>query len=348
MLNSGVTEVSYVRNTYTRANPLTPLTGNPRMCLAVLESVYVATDEDAKRLSDLDMTIADDFENIFLTPPSTKDFHIFSDAAVINDGKLYKRTGWGGIAFLGPTSMIGDDYYAAPFVIAAYGGNAALYDQENMRFLYSDSWAGYAVPVSANGTHFSFSNTGKKMIYTAKGYDPKGIVGSAPYIYNYGYFSIFRNPVDDGARYLYAYIVDTYSESGYTTSAALDLSSCTEITNAEFWAFGERGPVVYYATTEKIYQMNYTLDSGVSGASEVWTHGVDEEITCMKLFKYDGISLANSAKDKYLLVATYNSATAKGKLYLLEADIVTGVLSAEPVAVYEFSGKIADVDFIES
>lgn len=46
-----------------------------------------------------------------------------------------------------------------------------------------------------------------------------------------------------------------------------------------------------------------------------------------------------------MLVATYSS-TGKGKIYVIESDISSGVLGAEPVAVYEFDGRIADFDFI--
>ncbi len=355
VLNSGVTEASYIRNTYTQANPSKPLTGIPQLCHIYKRSsynyIYVSTDEDAKRLSSLDMSIDADFEGMFYTPPSVSvkevsfiDHNPWGAQYAISNGMYYKTTTSGSQDYIGHVIM-NDNYVAAPFVMWPYGQNGVVYDQENMRFLFAASQGGTLIPITNSGTYFSFSNTGKKMIYSAHGYDPDGVL----YNVNYGYYSIFKNPVDDGSRYLYAYRLTTSSSSQYTTTAALDLTSCTEIANAEFWAFGERGPVVFYATNEKIYQINYNLSAAtVSGATDVWTPGAGEEITCMKLFKYDGISLDNSAKDKYLLVATYDSTSGTGKLYLLKSDIVSGALSAEPAAVYEFSGRIGDVDFIAS
>lgn len=341
LLNANVIETVYSRNLYSRANPSNPLSGNPRSCLYVTsgEYVYLATDQDAKRLSRIDMSVVDDFEGIFQSPPQIKDFYIPLSDMIINDSKFYKITSWGLANFIGPHLMLnGDTYVAANFAIKPYGANAVIYDQSKMRFLYSGMWNGYVETISAPGTHFSFNNVGKKLIYGNAGFN-----AGQTYIT----YCIFKNPTDDGKRFLYSFRTDKSSHSAYTTVAALDLSACPQVAAADFWAFGERGPVTFYATKEKIYQLDYIIATGVvNGAAEVRAFPASEEITCMKLFKNAGINLSVSAKDKYLLVATYKSSTNTGTLYVLETDIANGTITSTPSAVYTFSGKIGDVDFI--
>ena len=94
--------------------------------------------------------------------------------------------------------------------------------------------------------------------------------------------------------------------------------------------------------------MTYNVDEGTSGAEKVWPKiplNAQEKITRIELFKNEGLNLDNSALDKYLLVATYDETSGKGKIHVIESDISSGVLSGE-VAVYEFDGKIADFDYI--
>lgn len=342
LLNANITETIHSKNVFTRANPSVTFSGDPRLCLFVSSGslVYAATDVDAKKLSRIDMSLASDFDDIFQEAPAKKDFWMPRSDMIINDGKYYKTTTWGLPIFVGPHEMKDNDtYYASTFATLAYGQNGVIYDQTKMRFLYAGMWDGFVQPVSALGTHFSFGNVGKKLIYGAAGYDA-GLT--------YISFCVFKNPVENGTRYLYAFRTHVSSHSGYLTQGAIDISIAPQVANAEFWAFGERGPIVFYATKEKIYRLNYTLAGGATGATEAWSFGSSEQITFMKLFKYNGIGLSAVAKDKYLMVGTYNSSTGVGKLYMLESDISSGVISSTPAAVYTFSGKIGDVDFIAS
>ncbi|OFY40720.1 MAG: hypothetical protein A2X18_11730 [Bacteroidetes bacterium GWF2_40_14] len=340
ILNSEVVETFHEKNLYTRGNSI-PFNGNPRSCLYVSTGnfIYVASDIDAKRLSRVDMVVANEFNEIFYETPANKDFYMLRSNFIINDGKFYKMFASGSPFFMGPVDMKDNDtYYAAPFALFTSGGHALTYDQNKMRFLYTGMYDGFSQQVAALGTHFLFKNVGKKMIYGSVGYD-SGLASVA--------YCIFKNPIDDGKRYLYVFRTAT-SHSAYQTQGAFNLAMAPLVESAEFWAFGERGPVVFYSTKNKIYKLNYTLSNGVTGADETLSFAGSEEITFMKLFKYNGISLPVVAKDKYLMVGTYNSSTKIGKLYIYESDISNGQVSKTPVASYTISGKIADVDFIDS
>ncbi len=185
--------------------------------------------------------------------------------------------------------------------------------------------------------HFDFGDVGKDLIQMSNGY----YAGDS-----YARYCFFRNPTDDGKRYPYVFLVNTSAATGYTTKCAMDISACPEIASAQYFATGERGPVLFYATGSEVYRMTYSVDDATSDATEVWAPGAGETITRLKLFKNAGLNLASSASDKYLLIATHNQSTGKGKVYVIESDISSGVLGAEPAATYELDGRVADFDFI--
>ena len=348
------------RAMYSTANPGHLLTGN-----AVAIGMYktktaqfidILTDNDGLQLSPNDMVISRSFDDQFLVKPlvrhiegynpllgtlvpvmpyfSVLDYESSLGATVlINNGAVYVNqvgasNGKANAYALAYTA--GDDYKAAPFVFGP-GSPTTVYDDLKMRFI--GVAANSVIPVTTGvNTAFDLKNINKKIVYGGAGY------GGGPMAY-----TVFKNPVDDGKRFLY--LTDFTFAKPVTAKYAWDISSYPGIADAKLFTLGRRGPLMYYVGNNKIYQIKYDITGGtINGAVNAWTDlPAGEEITCMKLFPHAGRNLAESAADKYLYVATYNNTTKKGKVYLLEVNISSGVLKQTPVAVFEDFGKIKDM-----
>lgn len=346
LFNGSLSAPSFVRKAYSAANPSRPFAGEPRELAVAISApdyhIYLASSGDAVRLSSIDMSVEHEFGEIFAgKAPQVKDLnHVVvngNNHFLINDGVAYKSA-WG--ISLAPLAM-SEDTYRAVGVKLAYGVNGVWYDGLKRRFLHSMMWGAEITPIANASGAFDFSNVGKDLIYWSKGYYEGN---------DYANYCFFRNPQDDGSRYLYVFLADKSSGSEYKAVGAMDISACSGIKDALSFATGERGPVLFYATETAVYRMTYNVDEGTSAAASVWTPDAAaedsrEKITRIELFKNAGLNLENSALDKYLLVATYDEHTGKGKIHVIESDISSGVLGEE-AAVYEFDGKITDFDFI--
>ena len=341
LFNGSLTVPSFSRKAYSTANASRPFAGEPRELVVAVSSsnahIYLTSTEDAVRLSSLDMSVEHEFDEIFAgKAPQKKDMHSIvvsgDNHFLVNDGVAYKSA-WG--ISLAPLAMT-EDHYQAAGVKYAYATNGVWYDGLNRRFLHSMMWGAEITPINSASGAFDFGNVGKDLIYWSKGYYEGN---------NYANYCFFKNPQDDGSRYLYVFLADKSSGSEYTAVGAMDVTACAGMPEAISFATGERGPVLFYATESDVYRMTYDVSEGTSGAEKVWTPDAGEKITRVELFKNAGLDLDNSALDKYLLVATYDESAGKGKIHVIESDISNGILSGEK-AVYEFDGKIADFDFI--
>ena len=158
----------------------------------------------------------------------------------------------------------------------------------------------------------------------------------------YGYAVMKDKSTNEHSCYVY---VTNTAISGCYGIAVLDLAACEEIEKAQYYAFGRRGPVLYYATNTAIYKVNYDLNTQevVPASDAAWTCPAGETITSVRMFVEDGLDLEESADSKYLLVSTYNG--SEGKLYVLGADVVSGSLSIEPMEIFIGFGEIKDVVF---
>lgn len=345
VFNGSLTEVSYARHTYSTANASRPFAGTPRdLVVAVYPSysyyyIYLTSTEDAVRLSSIDMSVVEEFDEMFAgKAPANKDLsHIIINGSshfFVNDGMAYKCNY--SSALMTPLAM-GNAEYKAVAGNFTYAVNSVWYDGLNKRFLHSSMWSAEIAPIVNASGAFDFGNVGKDLIHWSKGYYQGN---------EYANYCFFKNPIEDEKRYLYVFLADQSSGNSFTAKCAMDISACPEIAMAQSFATGERGPVVFYATEEQVYRMTYNIDEGTSSAESVWLPAAGESITRIELFKNAGINLENSALDKYLLVSTFQEATGKGKIYIIPSDISSGVLESEPAAVYEFDGRISDFDFI--
>jgi hypothetical protein len=354
-----ITNEEVIRNIYSQANPDYPLKGTVVRCgimNGTSQHIYLFTDIDGVKVSSEDVTILQYFNQLFYTVPDIhKPQGIFAKINpssyasggvprhiakefFVNDGRIHENNVTSPFAY----EKVGIDYEAAPYILMAYGQNMFAYDQKNMRFLYGGSYSSVVLVIPKNNGAFDFSDIGKKMLYEDYGF------GQCSNSSGQGYmaYTIMRNEPDDGKRYIYPIDISQSSYSAYIAKPVLDISECTDIEKTSLYAFGVRGPVVFYAVNNRLYQINYNWDAAtVTGSSAVWDFNSDEKITCLKMFVGEGVDLTEKIESKYLMVGTYNETTEEGKVYILEADIASGKLNATPVGEYNGFGKVKDIQF---
>lgn len=346
---SGIANPTMSLDIFSRANPDYNMPGKPQM-FHVAKGYYIifATDKDAVRVSGDNLSITDTFEKMFYTTPDVYNIEgsCFMNGidVLVNNGKIHVcDCGWADGNYYFTAERHGD-YTAASDAIFAYGACIFAYDQKNMRFIGGGEWSAAmdAYEYKNAASAFDFSNIGKKQLYMDYAYGK--VSASNGYNDKYIAYSVMMNPEDDSSRYIYVSDICQSSYSKYLGQGIIDITACEDITKAEKYAFGGRGPVAFYSTKNAIYQINYDISSFTStGSTKVFS--TDEEITCMKLFKEDGLGLEVSANSKYLLVATYNAATKQGTLHIYSCDLASGKLSAQPLESHKVNGKITAAEF---
>ncbi|WEK33810.1 MAG: PKD-like family lipoprotein [Candidatus Pseudobacter hemicellulosilyticus] len=341
-----------VRNLYTISNPGHPLTGKAvainMFRFQTAQYISVFSENDGVQISPADMGIIKNFNEQFAASPdlvrpqgqfapfglTVNDFENSSGFdLLVNGGQAYANMVL--FAFGKPTAYSllfasDGDYEAAPFI--KYGlARIVVYDQKNRRFLGASPLGTTLTPIISNGSAFNFQSVGKDMVYMDYGYGG-----------TYMNYAVFKEPVDDGRRYLY--VVDLGASAA---RYAWDISAYPGISSATKFAYGTRGQLMYYAAGNKLYQIHFDLSAGQElGATEAWPFiPPNEEITCLKMCPHPGRNLAENAKDKYLFVGTWDATANKGKVYVLQANVTSGVLTAEPAAVFEGFGKVKDLAF---
>ncbi len=207
---------------------------------------------------------------------------------------------------------------------------------------YFDATKGQLLAFSFGG-----SITAYKQGTSAHTYDPSALQGYTPLGTSIGeiktisgdevgdiYF-ILKAP--DGSIAYYT-VHQTYDESTntyeYTSGDKLTTTACAEIGDARFFESCEIRPIVYYATSTKVY--NGIINEGpatISATTPAFTVPSGEEITCIKLFREAWTQYTHAASGtefsesrNNLMVATYNSSTQEGKVYLLKIQGNTGTL----------------------
>ena len=209
-----------------------------------------------------------------------------------------------------------DDYLAAPVVApirASTKDNCGVcFDLKSNRFITIGTWGELVAPVSAGGAF----NTGA--------IDPT---------FKYEYM----NEGKDGETCL---IMTKDGESGIepwlfranfvtSTPVALDmvnLSALEDIQQAQCYAFGIRGDVMFYATDNTVYTYRY----GNESASRFLTVGAGEEIVQMKIYVNSDDSALNG---KVLFIATQQG--NEGKVYKALFNEMSGIMQDE---VQEYTG----------
>ena len=345
-------EDAVLRNILSQANPNRIPPGKPvgigMYSYSTAKYLTLLTDEDAVRLSPLDMAITNPFDELFYDAPSVARPHSYYVLVsglmevMINNGRFYVSTPYATPDDPRLAGAIIGDYYATPYVCRSAIG-FFCYDQKNLRFLYTGNAGPEMEVLAAPVGLFDFNNIGKEMIYMAPGFgDRINPSGSGVIAY-----AFFKDLVDNGKRYVYVMDITQNNQNLAATKALLDISACPEITEANLFTLGTRGPILFYAANNNIYQIQYELSlNSVIDTRVVWPNiPSGEKITCLELSDHAGINLAESALNKYLFVATYNESTGEGKVYILVVNVTTGTCEPEPYAVYSQFGRVKDIMF---
>ncbi len=344
-----------LRNLYTQANPKRPLTDDP-VAIAMFkygtqQYINMLTTREAIGVSPADFAITREFNKQFLIAPNTKKpqgyfappfYYAFDNEqsagweCMVNDGSLYVNLaafGLGKETFYNVFTSTTGNYYANPNIIQG-AGRFVVFDQLNRKFL-AGSTLGTTLndyPSSPLGSPpFNFNNIGKDLVYLNYGYGAQYMV-----------YGIFKNPTDNGQRFLY--VMDF---GGSIARALIDISAYPGIAQTNLFAFGQRGQLLFYGVGNKLYRIPFDFSTNTAQTPvDAWPNiPADEEITCMKMSPHPGRNLPENALDKYLMVATYNKTTGMGKVYMLQLNVTSGAVQSQPAAVYDGFGKIKDIAF---
>ena len=335
---------------YTASNPDHPLTGAPvgigGFKQTTTEFISVFTEDDGVRLSPIDFTITHEYKDLFLFPPgqnkisgfkcpieTTTNFESCDGAELlINDGVYYVNyplLGGGVNSYYGEKTSKGD-CDPAPFFVNTTG-RVVIFDRKTSRLMQGSVLSTIA---------FIRDELGESLDM-----DVLHLARNSSAWYNINMILKGKSLGNENKRYFY--VADVASTYSYTCK--WDISSYTGIAQAEVFAFAMRGPVGYYASGNRIYQIKFEDMSGIIGdqAIEMWAGAAGETVTAMEFCPHPGRNLGGQdVRDKYLFVGTWNEGAKEGKVYTFEVNLATdGSLIKTPVAVYSGFGKIKDFAF---
>ncbi|MCO4291880.1 PKD-like family lipoprotein [Solitalea sp. MAHUQ-68] len=338
--------------------------------------VYVLTSNGGYRTEFGGLKMEDPYNNLFSAAPSTANFQAYGTAGtneyLINNGALYYQgqtqpaifKPFGSQCYL-PSNISPGTYTATPYFAMDIDNvspiNALMvgvfYDSNSRRFLYSknDNTIGTFTGTAPAGG-FALSTVGKWMVYGEQGNSPTQL---SPYFSRYFYCVMsdlnFTGGISAKAGTRKVYISDLgrlpdpnfptdVTKSMSLTSnlrgvAVKDISAATDIDNAKYFAFGNKGNVMYYATNDKIYLSNDYQTSNLY--YDILANYSGNVITSMQVFKVKG-----HPKDGQLLyVALYNSATQSSTLLEIAINGINGTMSGTPKAYTGISGKISAMNY---
>ncbi|ANE53198.1 PKD-like family lipoprotein [Flavisolibacter tropicus] len=279
--------------------------------------VYTKTNMGGYRASGNDLRILNTYSDMFISPMQASDiqfqgYGLWSyNQLLVNKGDLY---------FIPqPTpntynkfgvKCFGEDYVASPYIATIMLGSyyGVIYDTKNKRFLYID-FQRTVKPFKAPGATaaFNMTNVGKEMVYAEHGFDSR-------------WFCVMQNDAAPSSRELFVCKFNV-ADDGNRAVARYNISAATELANAKYFAFGNRGNIMYYATDTKIYQNDYAGSLASTERLNLATNYPGYVITSMKVFK-----VTNHANDgKILYVALYNPSNQQGVVLQIDIDEVSGV-----------------------
>jgi hypothetical protein len=129
------------------------------------------------------------------------------------------------------------------------------------------------------------------------------------------------------------------SDDGNRGLAKINISAATDLNAAKYFAFGNKGNVMFYASNTKIYQNNYAGDLASTLKYDVSANYPGSVITSMKVFKVN-----NHPNDgKILYVALSNPTTKTGTILQIEINEVSGAFGT--IKAYTGFGEISAMNY---
>ncbi|MDR1414542.1 MAG: hypothetical protein LBI96_01920 [Odoribacteraceae bacterium] len=320
-------EVDY----YSSLHPGDPLTGAPRVFeySTTGRYFYIFTDDVGLRVSPTGMTIMEQWEEMFYSPPLYRPQAVIgvnNCDFLVNDGKLHVHY----IQSAGErkfTVPIPGDYNLAPFLASrtiatsavlpeAISAYQILYDRAGNAFrpFFNRGVSIGRFSESAGDAIFDVNNMPGEVVYanTVNGSETM-IVSRDAGLYNM-HVACFYNVADDGhlARY------------------TRPLAGCEGIANATCFASGLAGPALFYGAGNRVHSYSYT--TGQTASNLLWEGDAAEEITALCLLGTGGFPTSG----RILWIAAWNPVTQQGRLVEFEINPVSGV--AEALYAPMFSG----------
>jgi hypothetical protein len=321
------------------------------------------------------LKITDVYNRLFNETPSPINFQAYGVAGIneflINNGSVYYQgqinpigmIPFGVKSFLSnsvnPGTYMATPYYAMNIdnVSASNAANVGVfYDQNARRFLSArndNTISTFTGAVPAGG--FSLGAAGKWMVYGEQGYSPSQLT---PYFSRYWYcvmqdVDFFTNPISPkpGTRKVYisdlGRLPDPNFPNDKTRSLILtsnqrgkevkDISIAQDIDNAKYFAFGNKGNVMYYATDTKVYLSNDYLTSTLYYDINAAYPG--NVITCMQVFK-----VKDHPNDGQLLyIALYDG--MQSTLLQISINGINGAMIGTAKDYPGISGKISAMNY---
>lgn len=284
----------------------------------------VATSEGLYRMAADGMTIMDDWNSMFYEKPE-----VFNPQAswfgntcdfLINNGKLHVLYAdkANDRKFSAP---IAGDYEAWPFLMkntyttwghvdGAIDAWQVIYDQKNRRFR----------PYYSKTSNISaFKSTIADAYVNAN-----SVPGDIKAVFQGGGNYTCVITVVDGVTYLYRYnfynVPDNGDLSAQGERSIIDLTGCTDISNAKLFASNTKGYAFYYATDNAVY--SFSASSGQTTSSTLYECGAGEQVTAIYAWGSAGGGWPTS--DCGFWIGTWNENQNDGKLIQFEVDVNYG------------------------
>jgi hypothetical protein len=297
--------------------------------------VFTKTNGGGYRASGNDLRILNSYSDMFVDPmaPTQVQFQGYGlwsyNQLLVNKGDLYFTPQPSANSYNKyGVKCFGEDYVASPYIGTVFNFSyyGVIYDTKNKRFLYIDFNRGIKQFKAPGATAaFNMTNTGKEMVYAEHGFDTR-------------WYCVMQNDASPSSRELFVCKFNV-ADDGNRAVARYNISAATDLSNAKYFAFGNRGNVMYYATDNKIYQNNYSGDLSSTLRLDLGVAYPGYAITSMKILK-----VTNHPNDgKILYVAMYNASTQQGQLLQIDVNEVSGVFGA--TKAYTGFGKISGMNY---
>ena len=308
------------------------------------KACMVATDQNMWRLNSVGLQTMNEWNSMFYETPTVfnpQNNFIFGEAGntgefLINDGKLHVlyTDKANDLKFSAP---IAGNYKASDFLMGktktnwnslagAIGADQVIYDKQNHCFR---PYFSKASSISSFGT----TNIDAILDANTLPADPivimRGTGNSTYAILN-----------DNGTYWLHRYLFYNVKDDGdlsylgSSTSPKTDLSGCSEIANAKYFACSNAANAFYYATDKAVYSFSPT--SGNSASRLVYSCSANETVTTIHVPGVGGWPTGSCM----FYIALWDSNKQEGKLLEFEMDHTNGIPTTQYTGVAPWNNMI--------
>lgn len=313
------------------------------------------------------------YASFFSQAPSANSFQGYGVSGVnellINNAGVYYQGQVNPVGFMpfgvqsfltaSPWTYTASPYFAMDIdnLTAANASYAAVFFNTNARTFYLANNTNTVVAFSGTAPQggFSLSSSGKFMEYAEQGYSPSRL---SPYYSKYWYCVMsdvnFTSPISAKAGTRRVYIADLGRlpdpnfPTDNTRSLALNSNQrgiivdsisllSPQIADAKYFAFGNKGDVMYYADSSKIYLSNNYKTSNLY--YDITSAYPGNFITSMQVFKVNG----HPSDGQLLYVALYDG--TQSTLLQIPINSINGAMNGSVTAYTGIAGKISAMNY---